>query len=1028
MDEVIKISSTEKVQQLERELAAQLAELKAQIEDNGVLQGTPSRAYSSVPVPKDVTYFRKEREIILKKVLQQRVSYIMEEYNDAVQRAARLSAARENFLTGKKNPVNVVTQEDLMIYTKWLVCHLHSLKGIHRFLQILQHLPASHRLNVVDEKCPDMIPGNWDKLSAFDKNSESCHKVHPVSLPQHSTETEELRPQLQLLMAHFGIDYNLEDLKNPANEMELFSLVVKKFRSIFCKQQTMRTFPVYDAEVSRSDKWGMIDPTRALKKRANWIPFLKIKPKVDPWQQKLLIKLKQWKKVDKMMDLHSKFVEVSDMERVMEGLQNHAAVVLKPHALQSGSATSHASGQPSYDHIWKEVYAFTEHHQELSTEDDHTTVAHGEEDVESTSSSKPPGSYRKRSERGYSYMSTLQLLGLEEGTIANKEHVVTRGTYLSFLLLRHLRLRELKRVCLGILNYFRSVERSLTISTSGLSFKAGHLIPSAEDTSWVNAAKGGTGVSGGLRSQPYIHYTPADYKVHSTQFMEFAEVENHDDFHTREDGYIHTQDQRGAYIIYDVALEDLKELENQLLLVASQYIEKDKSNVTCGKYGGSKILGWAHASVDRFAVLLDLWTCETSLLEKKCQLLDVYFEAYQHALDPEERFALAQAIIDIMHKHPRFDLKLEYFVNTYKDECICLQFHHQLLRDIVNQQIDVQRDYVHKIWQKGQKGGISEFGLPYNVIAKQLISLNTSHPTLKNIYLLEFHPSLGLVSLIPKVLEYIYQEFYSMCRPKTASKAINLEKQLLQLVLDEWQTMEKPQSFYSSQIQEDLFAEVLIEDPMLVQEIALSLLEMGADEERMEGRGRQFLMLDSFSTLLELVTLRHRLVEVATESAQLARLYKAFAVETGFGEFHLYLRPAHFESAVHKEKADHLPPIFITSLLEDDSCVDRYIPSSLPLSIQEIDSHIGKFSFRTRDAVMQLLCPSGIKNMQLILACQVIQKNALLAAVQQASFCYLVQPAHTLDIKIELKPVNKSVVDMRLAEVRERKSTRQTRG
>ncbi|EOB03588.1 Putative uncharacterized protein ENSP00000357963, partial [Anas platyrhynchos] len=70
MDEVYKISSTEKVQQLERELAAQLAELKAQIEDNGVLKGTPGRAYSSIPVPKDVTYFRREREVILKKVLQ----------------------------------------------------------------------------------------------------------------------------------------------------------------------------------------------------------------------------------------------------------------------------------------------------------------------------------------------------------------------------------------------------------------------------------------------------------------------------------------------------------------------------------------------------------------------------------------------------------------------------------------------------------------------------------------------------------------------------------------------------------------------------------------------------------------------------------------------------------------------------------------------------------------------------------------------------------------------------------------------
>lgn len=145
-------------------------------------------------------------------------------------------------------------------------------------------------------------------------------------------------------------------------------------------------------------------------------------------------------------------------------------------------------------------------------------------------------------------MGGLQPLGLGEGTAtAHREHTVRRGAYLSLLFLRHLRLRELnylniksaeirvnffkrgaviqlkmqlcvcsglfQRVCLGILNYFRSVERSLTISTAGLSFKAGHLIPSAEDTSWVSAAKGGTGGFGGLNSQPYIHYTPADYKV-----------------------------------------------------------------------------------------------------------------------------------------------------------------------------------------------------------------------------------------------------------------------------------------------------------------------------------------------------------------------------------------------------------------------------------------------------------------------------------------------------------------------------------
>lgn len=45
MSEVYKISSSDKIQFLEKELASQLSELKAEIEENGVLQGTPARAY-----------------------------------------------------------------------------------------------------------------------------------------------------------------------------------------------------------------------------------------------------------------------------------------------------------------------------------------------------------------------------------------------------------------------------------------------------------------------------------------------------------------------------------------------------------------------------------------------------------------------------------------------------------------------------------------------------------------------------------------------------------------------------------------------------------------------------------------------------------------------------------------------------------------------------------------------------------------------------------------------------------------------
>ncbi|XP_023389169.1 putative uncharacterized protein C6orf183 [Pteropus vampyrus] len=211
MDEIYKIASTERIQMLEKELAMQLTELKSEIEEQGTLLGTAQRAYSSIRIPKDISYYRRERELALKRTLQvaeskplviqadvmqrelesclrreytpenlpllllqyyteritqlalskylhmlrwkrfcqhskimeqlyplykKQVAYIMQEYSDALQRAERLSVAQENFLMGKNNPPNLVTQEDLTIYTKWLVCHLHSFKTIHRFLQV----------------------------------------------------------------------------------------------------------------------------------------------------------------------------------------------------------------------------------------------------------------------------------------------------------------------------------------------------------------------------------------------------------------------------------------------------------------------------------------------------------------------------------------------------------------------------------------------------------------------------------------------------------------------------------------------------------------------------------------------------------------------------------------------------------------------------------------------------------------------------------------------------------------------------
>ncbi|XP_052607475.1 LOW QUALITY PROTEIN: uncharacterized protein LOC128118689 [Peromyscus californicus insignis] len=1070
MDGVYKLSSTEKIQLLEKDLAVKLSELKADLEERALLPGTANWTFSSVQIPKDVAYFRREREVALKRTLRvaeskpliiqadvlqrelesclrreytpenlpllllqyyterithltqskhlhmlrwkrlcqtseameellplykKQVGYIMQEFNDAVQRAERLSAARDNFLTGKSNPPTLVTPEDLTIYTRWLVCHLHSLRTIHHYLQALQCLPISRVLqslphNRLSESCEEQEKACVGDLKSASPGptdaSISGRRGAACVLPQHVTEKEEVKPQLRHLLSHFHIPYDLEKLSDWAEEMELFSLVSQNFQNIFTEQQRMRTFQDYEA--GRAKVQNLSGPAATLKKRAAWVPFVKVKPKRDPWQKRMLTRLKERKRRDELMQLQSQFLKISDPGKVLQVLQDHAVktVTMAPH--RSSSTTSQALHLCDYDQVWQNIYSNTRLYQHENVKDDGLSVEPSNDNIAKIHlSQSSDGSLKQKPGTGYNYAVTLQLLGLSDETEPDRNPVLLRGAYLSFLCLRHLHIRELQRACLGVLNYFRSVERTLTINTSGLTLVSGNLVPTMGDNSWINMSKGGLGTSQGLGAHHYIHGTPAEHKVHGGQFLEFSEAENQDDFHSMQAGCVHTQDQLGLYIMYDDALQDLKELESELLLIASHFIEKEKSHREDSKSESSLNWDWAHAGVDRFAVLYDLWTWEANLLESKRQLLDSYLEAYQHTLDPEERFTLAQAMTDIMHRRPKFDLSHSYFTKAYQDDCTCLRLHRQLVRGILSHHREQQREYVQRLWRGDHPAAHETFGLPLNIICRQFVSINNSCPASENVHLLEFHPSLGLIGLIPRALEHLLREARHAHKPASPSGLAQLEQHVLQLALDLWLTPARPEDWYSTQLQRDLFSAKVMGDPFLVEEVGLRALRSASDEGQKQGQDFHALLLETFSKLLELLTLRHRLIEMSVESAYLARLYKESAREMGFEEFHLYLRPVPFQFASHKDKVDPPPPVFMTSLLEDSGRVDRYSPTTLVLAVSELDDNqIGKFSFYTKDAILKLLLHSGVENMQVALACQTAQKNALMVAVQQVSF------------------------------------------
>ncbi|XP_028251836.1 uncharacterized protein LOC114427829 [Parambassis ranga] len=827
-------------------------------------------------------------------------------------------------------------------------------------------------------------------------------------VPLHTVHLQKFLPELKALISYFHLPYDAEELQSSADEMELFSLVWKEFRTIFKRQEQMKTFPQYGGSDIRDSQWGRKSAEMALKKQADWIPYIQVKPRQDPWQQKLITKLKEKDAADELLLMNCSFLQVPHLL--------HVAAALKERAARAGDSThppsssSHGSRTKSQKvtEIWTKLYnadLFGSTNKHLFGQETHSHSCRRKGGVEN-----PRTPTCSSSNRSHSFEDSLQVLGLEDGLEEGTSNpVVSRGAYLSLIYLRHLKLRELQRVSLGLLNYLRSVERTLTFDLAGLQLEEEGLCSTAEETGWMNAARGGRGEAGGLGSLQYVHNTPVDYKVGvsppplrlthmksvcCSEFMEFAEVENLHDFYTSEQRFVHTQDHRGLYIVYDAALKDLEELKKELLLVGSHFIHRNRIR---GKRTSETDMDfWAGTDIDRVAVLLDLWTCEAEFLENKVQLLNCYYEAYQHAAGAEERCALATVITDIMHRRPQLDLTLDYFVQAYRAEIGCLQSHQQLIRDVLDAQIKRQRLYLERIWREDRKPSCHDYGLPLSCVPQHLVSLSGSSPALMNVFLLEVHPSLCLASAVYHGLVRAHTELCQLHRASSIADKLDLQQKLLQQAQQSWDSLGSPGASYSSQIQKDLFSDVFFEDPLLVQEVGLFLVTSAEDTDMKKGPETQLYAVETFSKLLELVTIRHRLLEAAAETAHLAHLYRNVASELGFGEFHLYLRPLQFELT---EPRGQVQPSFVTEILEDNSSVDRFIPSHLPLSIHELDeNHIGRFSFSSEDTVTHLMNKQSIENLQVSLACQVTQKNALMSAVKLACLCHWASQSEDRDV------------------------------
>jgi len=174
MEAIYEVSSSEKVRSLEEDLRKELKELQNEVEDgNFMTSSVAPKAFGSIPLPKDVDHFRRERKLAIGKSLQVREAKPLIVQSDVMYE--EMSSCSQAEFTGKSIPLLLhqffVERIEHLVQCK----HMHML----RWARFCEHTKAIESLFPLYQKRLRYA----DKITATSISLQKYEHGHPCWLP-----------------------------------------------------------------------------------------------------------------------------------------------------------------------------------------------------------------------------------------------------------------------------------------------------------------------------------------------------------------------------------------------------------------------------------------------------------------------------------------------------------------------------------------------------------------------------------------------------------------------------------------------------------------------------------------------------------------------------------------------------------------------------------------------------------------------------------------------------------------------------
>ncbi|KAJ3128094.1 hypothetical protein HK098_005148 [Nowakowskiella sp. JEL0407] len=647
---------------------------------------------------------------------------------------------------------------DLIIILRWQIVKIRADRDIDMFLCRIKSVVHSERVPMLVDYRQTILNTPHSNNQQINDEPRKARKLNfsnsvASSIPKKSPNLYEFITAYEYLICYFKIETSIGIDDGRAFIYEVDNIFLKKFNQLVLGM----TFPPYDVvkEVdstsvfasshqnsasqqinqlnqrimqlssftgvfSKSAKSGNVGGVGIPRvKAANWIEDIVVHPLIDQWQETQNLAIQQRVDIDFELRIEHDFLLLDDPVQINNTLREKAKRLWEyTNSFSTFPAQRKAAYErPASENIPADVFLSISVEELKRLEEGVNRGLFGVDEEELV---KTDVLDAKKAQFESTLRVDEEMRKLENDLVSEKakKRNETKSTpsiaslfaeheIVPFLQLRHLRLRELRSILLHQLNLFRSIERRINLDY--IATLKRHK-PTGFDPAQSRQEKHAMALGNILA---HLTKNPANQFKLTEELLKNKKTETN--FELSEDlrfvvqGHTLIRDQRGTLIIYDVAIKDLETLEQELLRIATIFINNEladfQNTASYAEEMRSKIqerrntiknISFLNPSVDRTQILLDLYTSEVQFQYSKIRLINTYMELYEHSSTLDIIQKNVQLLTNLIHLRPCLNLTDKYFTKAYGLHVEALEKESDVLTNIINLSIRDHRGWLNR--------------------------------------------------------------------------------------------------------------------------------------------------------------------------------------------------------------------------------------------------------------------------------------------------------------------------------------------